>query len=117
MSPRVSRNALRTGGKSMASLWSHLRALLFTPGGEQKKTSRRRAARGGRVLGGRVLGAGCVERLESREMLTVTYHGGALMTSVAAQAVYMGSDWSTNTALVSQAANLDKYVGYLVNST
>src|SRR4051812_20251645 len=96
----------------MATLWSRLRSLLTASTGGQKNRSRR-ASR----VGGRVLGAGCVERLESREMLTVTYHGGALLTHVEAQAVYMGSDWSTNSSLISQAANLDTYVGYLVNST
>src|SRR5436309_2163070 len=114
MSPRVPRNARRNRGTSMATLWSRLRSLLTTTSssGGQRKRSRRRSR-----IGGRVLGAGCVERLESREMMTVTYHGGALLTHVEAQAVYMGSDWSTNSSLVTQAANLDTYVGYLVNST
>jgi len=37
-----------------------------------------------------------IERLESRELLTVTYHGGALLTAVEAQAVYLGGDWNSN---------------------
>jgi hypothetical protein len=49
-------------------------------------------------------------------MLTVTYHGGALLTQVEAQPVLMGSDWATNSSLVSTAASLNSYVGYLVNS-
>src|SRR5436190_1404645 len=64
----------------------------------------------------RALVAGCFERLESREMMTVTYHGGALLQHVEAQAVFMGADWSSNSSLYSQASSLNSYVGYLVNS-
>src|SRR5579863_1196353 len=57
-----------------------------------------------------------VERLESRQLLTVTYHGGALLPSVEAQAVYLGSDWKTSTALQSQAAATDTFLSTLVQS-
>ncbi|MBW8883559.1 MAG: fibronectin type III domain-containing protein [Planctomycetia bacterium] len=49
-------------------------------------------------------------------MLTVTYHGGALLTHVEAQPIFMGSDWATNSSLVSTTSSLNTYVGYLVNS-
>jgi len=49
-------------------------------------------------------------------MLTVTYHGGALLKSVEAEAVYLGSDWQTQSSLTSQAAAIDQYLGYVVNS-
>jgi hypothetical protein len=62
------------------------------------------------------IGVGRFERLESREMLTVTYHGGALLKSVEAEAVYLGSDWQTQSSLTAQAAAIDQYVGYVVNS-
>src|SRR5258705_228357 len=93
----------------MASLWWRLRNMLSLTAA---KPSRRKPRR----IAGRGLGAGCFERLEAREMLTVTYHGGALLTNVEAQAVYLGSDWNSNATLNSQAAALDQYVGYLVNS-
>ena len=57
-----------------------------------------------------------VELLESRALLTVTYHGGALLTAVEAQAVYMGSDWSTNSSLTTQTTQLDQFVSTIVNS-
>jgi hypothetical protein len=37
------------------------------------------------------------EDLESRDVPTVVYHGGALLTHVEAQAVYLGSEWSNPT--------------------
>ena len=46
------------------------------------------------------------EQLESRQVPTVTFHGGQLLAHVEAQAVYLGSDWSTNSSLTSQTAAL-----------
>jgi hypothetical protein len=57
-----------------------------------------------------------VEFLESRALLTVTYHGGALLPAVEAQAVYLGGDWSTNSSLTSQTSQVDKFVSTIVNS-
>jgi Fibronectin type III domain len=57
------------------------------------------------------------ETLESREMFAVTYHGGALLTSVEAQAVYLGSDWNSNTTLKTQTAAIDKYLSDIVQSS
>jgi hypothetical protein len=59
---------------------------------------------------------GNFERLESREVLSVTFHGGALLSQVEAQGVYLGSDWAANSALTSQAASLDQYLNFLVKS-
>ena len=49
-------------------------------------------------------------------MLTVTFHGGQLLAHVETQAVYLGSDWITNTSLNSQTATLDHFLSYLVQS-
>src|SRR5260370_47036 len=56
-----------------------------------------------------------VEQLESRELLTVTFQGGAVLTNVQVQNVYLGSDWSGK-ALQNQAAQLDKFDSMLVQS-
>src|SRR5438874_1097797 len=97
----------------MAFFWSRLRSFVSgSLNGRKNHTSHRRNRR----ARGHVLGAGRFERLESREMLTVTYHGGALLTHVEAQPVFMGADWASNSALTSTAASLNTYVGYLVNS-
>lgn len=56
-----------------------------------------------------------VEVLESRQLLTVTYHGGALLTHVEAQAVYLGSDWNSNSTLKSQTGTLDNFVSTVVS--
>ena len=39
-----------------------------------------------------------VEVLEQRQVPTVTYHGGALLTHVEAQPLFLGSEWSANQA-------------------
>ena len=57
-----------------------------------------------------------LEQLESRLQPSVTYHGGALLTHVEAQAVYLGSDWTATTAAVAESQTLDKFVSYIVNS-
>jgi hypothetical protein len=56
-----------------------------------------------------------VERLESRALLSVTYHGGALLPAVEAQAVYLGSDWS-GASLSPQTSTIDTFVSTIVNS-
>src|SRR5690348_8588213 len=57
-----------------------------------------------------------VEQLESRALLTVTYHGGALLPHVEAQAVYLGSDWQNNSSLQTQTGQVNTYLATLVNS-
>jgi len=56
-----------------------------------------------------------VEGLESRALLTVTFHGGALLAAVEAQAVYLGSDWS-GSSLKPQTTTIDTFVSTIVNS-
>lgn len=57
-----------------------------------------------------------VEQLESRELLTITFHGGALIPNVEAQNIFLGSDWSTNNALKTQSGNLDAFTSMFVQS-
>lgn len=57
-----------------------------------------------------------VEQLESRKLLAVTYHGGQLLSNVEVQAAYLGSDWSTNSALSTQKANVEGFLSYIVQS-
>lgn len=71
----------------------------------QSLAPRRRARRSDRL-----------EPLEPRQLLTVTFHGGAVLPNVEIQALYYGQDWKTNAAVSQQAVVLDQYLGYLVNS-
>jgi hypothetical protein len=57
-----------------------------------------------------------VQQLESRQLLTVTFHGGAVLPSVEAQGVYLGSDWQNNASLRTQAGQLDQFVSTIVRS-
>jgi hypothetical protein len=57
-----------------------------------------------------------LESLESRELLTVTYHGGQLLSNVEAQPVYLGSDWAINSTLQVQTAAIDQFMSSLVQS-
>jgi hypothetical protein len=59
---------------------------------------------------------GHFERMESRDVLSVTFHGGQLLSQVEAQPVYLGSDWSANSALHQTEASIDQFVSYLVQS-
>jgi hypothetical protein len=58
-----------------------------------------------------------VEALESREVPTVTYHGGAVLQNVEVQPFYYGSDWSNIPAYSAQRSQLDNYLQYLVQSS
>src|SRR5258708_5423547 len=58
-----------------------------------------------------------VEQLETRALLTFTYHGGALITNVAAQNVFLGSDWSSSKPLQNLASQLDKFTSTAVAGT
>jgi len=57
-----------------------------------------------------------VEQLESRELLTVTFHGGAVISNVAAQNIYLGSDWVNSQPLHTQAGQLDTFMKTMVAS-
>jgi hypothetical protein len=56
-----------------------------------------------------------LEGLEERCLPTVTYHGGALLTHVEAQAVFYGNGWNS-TPYTSQAGTLNSFVNYVVQS-
>lgn len=47
----------------------------------------------------------------------MTYNGGALLTDVQAQAVYLGSAWNTNTSLQSQMQPTDQFLSTLVSGS
>ncbi len=57
-----------------------------------------------------------VERLEDRLQPAVTYHGGAIMPHVEAQAVFIGSDWN-GANLSAKAQALQGFLATLVNSS
>lgn len=66
---------------------------------------------------------GAIESLEQRLALAVTYHGGSVLTHVAVQGVYIGSNsatsssnWTSNSTLTSQKTQLDGFLSYIVNS-
>ncbi len=92
-----------------AHCWRWLRAR-FAPAASQGRKLRRQRANPVSVV------AAQVEQLESRQLLTVTYHGGALLTAVSAQAVYLGSDWQNTSTLQTQKGQLDQFVSTIVQS-
>lgn len=57
-----------------------------------------------------------LEALETRVVLTVTYHGGPLLNNVQVQALYYGSEWSTNSTAAQMEGQLEGYLQYIVNS-
>ena len=57
-----------------------------------------------------------LERLESREMMTVNFYGGQLLPHVEAQAMYLGSDWTHNANEFRTTGNVESYLKTLVNS-
>jgi hypothetical protein len=58
-----------------------------------------------------------IENLESRVLLTVTYNGGDIITNVNAQAVFIGSQWASNSALVSQQTQVNSFLSTIVDSS
>jgi hypothetical protein len=54
-----------------------------------------------------------LETLEDRVMPTVYNHGGPILPSVQAQAVYLGSDWQTNTFLNGETNSSHSFDGFL----
>ena len=86
------------------------RKLLSCVGCHVSRTTRKRATHVAPVIAH-------IESLESRALLTVTFHGGALLNAVEAQAVFLGSDWSTSATLQSQKGQLDQYVSTLVSGS
>lgn len=57
------------------------------------------------------------EQLEERQVPSVTYHGGALLPHVEVQALYYGSDWSTDQTYNEQTGYLERFLGNVVNSS
>jgi hypothetical protein len=57
------------------------------------------------------------ERLEDRRVMSVTYHGGALLAHPEVQALYYGSDWSTNTSYYNQTGYLENYLRSVVSGS
>src|SRR5581483_263379 len=57
-----------------------------------------------------------VQQLETRLVPAVTFHGGAVLPKVEAQAVYLGSDWNGTTALRQQVGTTEGFVKDVVNS-
>jgi hypothetical protein len=58
-----------------------------------------------------------LEALEERWVPSVTYHGGAVLGNVEAQALYYGSNWSTNPTLFSQTGYFEGFLQSTVNSS
>ncbi len=58
-----------------------------------------------------------VDELESRVLLTVTYNGGDIIPNVNAQAVYLGSQWASNSSLQTQETQIDQFLSTIVDSS
>jgi hypothetical protein len=58
-----------------------------------------------------------VEVLEDRTVPTVTFHGGALLSHVQVQGLYLGDQWSSNPTLRGQVSYLDGFLRNIVNSS
>jgi hypothetical protein len=73
-----------------------------------RSANRPKAARSARLA---------VEALEGRRVPTVTFHGGALLPHVEAQALYLGSDWANSSTYHQQAVFLDGFLNTVVDSS
>jgi hypothetical protein len=58
-----------------------------------------------------------IESLEDRRVMSVTYHGGALLPHVEVQGLYVGNQWSSNPTLHSQTGYLEGFLSNIVDST
>src|SRR5262249_34498116 len=58
-----------------------------------------------------------LEQLEDRQVLSVAYHGGALMPNVEVQALYYGSDWNNNSTYYNQTGYLEGFLNNIVHSS
>jgi hypothetical protein len=58
-----------------------------------------------------------VELLEDRLTPTLTNHGGAILANVQVQALYLGSDWNSNSVLNSQTAVFDQFLSKTVSGS
>src|SRR5262249_23077123 len=57
-----------------------------------------------------------VEQLEERQVPSITYHGGPLLTHVEVEGAYYGSYWG-NGAGSQQGSDLNTYLQFLTNSS
>jgi hypothetical protein len=57
------------------------------------------------------------EVLEGRQLMTVTYQGGAVMPQVQVQGLYLGSDWSTNSTYNQQKGTLEGFLKSTVSGS
>jgi hypothetical protein len=58
-----------------------------------------------------------LEALEDRLVPTVTYHGGAVLPNVGVDAVFLGSQWSSDPQLGQQTGQLGNFLGFLAGGT
>jgi hypothetical protein len=58
-----------------------------------------------------------LEQLEQREVLSVTYNGGALLSNVEVQGLYYGSDWYNNSTYYSQTGYLEGFLNNIAHSS
>jgi hypothetical protein len=58
-----------------------------------------------------------LEQLEDRLVPTVTYHGGAVLTNVGVEALFLGSSWSSDPSLANQAVEVGNVLQFLTNSS
>jgi hypothetical protein len=57
-----------------------------------------------------------IELLEDRQVPTVTFGGGSVLTHVEVQALYYGQDWATDPGLAATRGQLDAFLQYTVDS-
>jgi hypothetical protein len=57
-----------------------------------------------------------VERLEGRDVPTVSYGNGPLLSNVEVQSYYYGDQWQNNPGLFAQTGQLEDFLNYVVNS-
>jgi len=58
-----------------------------------------------------------LEPLEDRRVMSVSLHGGPVLTNVEVESVYYGSAWSQNPALQQQRQELDHYLNVITDSS
>jgi hypothetical protein len=58
-----------------------------------------------------------LERLERRDVPTVTYHGGGVLPNVEVQALYYGSDWYNNATYFNQTGYLEGFLNSVVHGS
>jgi hypothetical protein len=58
-----------------------------------------------------------LEALEGRAVPAVSYHGGALLPHVEAQALYLGNQWAANPTVSAQVGYLEGFLNNIVHSS